>query len=440
MMGCKGVAAACLAVAAATAPAHAATNMLFVLDGSNSMWGQVDGVAKMATAKEVLGRLVAELPADTRVGLMAYGHRREGDCEDVELVAELGALSAQDFAGAVNTVTPTGKTPIAHALASAGPAFEAFPEENNHIVVISDGLETCGGDPCAAAAALAARQIKARVHVVGFALGADEQGKLDCIAANGGGQYFRADSTEDFRAAVAEVQQVAQAAEPAPPEPRRSEWFRDDFDGEDLAEHWEIINPDPNSFIVEDGELLMIASEPAAIAQENVPNVFRLTQGLPKGDWVMTAKASVDFQTGKELMFLGVYDDPENHVVVQPHAYPCDYNRDTCVVVKGHSVRGGKDSSFEKTVWHSRAMRQAYRFDEDVSAMPQPIYLRLRKAGRKITPGIKLGDAPEAEWTDLESFTVLRLKGVPAVGFYQAGDVSGESAAMVDWVRIETVE
>ena len=61
------------------APASAATtNMLFILDGSNSMWGQVDGVAKIETAKQVLGKLLSDLPAATQVGLVAYGHRLRG--------------------------------------------------------------------------------------------------------------------------------------------------------------------------------------------------------------------------------------------------------------------------------------------------------------------------------------------------------------------------
>ena len=80
-----------LALAVSTTGA-AAANMLFILDGSNSMWGQVDGVAKIETAKNVLGDLLADLPQDTKVGLMAYGHRAEGDCNDVETLAGIGAV------------------------------------------------------------------------------------------------------------------------------------------------------------------------------------------------------------------------------------------------------------------------------------------------------------------------------------------------------------
>lgn len=57
------------------------SDLLFVLDGSGSMWGQVDGVAKITTAKQALTGLIGDLPAQTNVGLMAYGHRREGIAE-----------------------------------------------------------------------------------------------------------------------------------------------------------------------------------------------------------------------------------------------------------------------------------------------------------------------------------------------------------------------
>ena len=64
---------------AVAAPAMAETNMLFILDSSNSMWGQIDGTAKIATAKSVLGNLLTDLPADTKVGLMAYGAGQMSD-------------------------------------------------------------------------------------------------------------------------------------------------------------------------------------------------------------------------------------------------------------------------------------------------------------------------------------------------------------------------
>ncbi len=66
-----------------TSPA-ASGNIIFILDASGSMWGQVGGFAKITIARDVLTSLIKELPDNATVGLVAYGHRRKGDCDDVE--------------------------------------------------------------------------------------------------------------------------------------------------------------------------------------------------------------------------------------------------------------------------------------------------------------------------------------------------------------------
>lgn len=75
-------------------PAQADSNMLIILDASNSMWGQVDKTAKIETARGVLGDLVADLPADLNVGLMAYGHGDKESCTDVAMLTPIAKLDA----------------------------------------------------------------------------------------------------------------------------------------------------------------------------------------------------------------------------------------------------------------------------------------------------------------------------------------------------------
>ena len=64
-----------------------------------------------------------------------------------------------------------------------------------------------------------------------------------------------------------------------------NEIFRDDFDGEVLDEHWEVLNPKPDTYIVEDGKLLVVFQDEATLAAGDIPNMFRLNADLPKGDW-----------------------------------------------------------------------------------------------------------------------------------------------------------
>ena len=104
--------AASLALAAPEA-ASAETNLLFILDGSNSMWGQVEGQPKIKSAQKVLTDLLSDLPQDTNVGLMVYGHTSKDSCDDIEIVSSLGADTRQAVAAQLTCIPPTGRTPLA---------------------------------------------------------------------------------------------------------------------------------------------------------------------------------------------------------------------------------------------------------------------------------------------------------------------------------------
>ncbi len=201
--------------------ARADTNTLFILDGSNSMWGQVEGVSKIQTAKEVLGYILGQLPPGTNTGLMSYGHNREADCTDVEILSPIGESSSAALLGQLGRIVPKGKTPIALALETAADQFAPGTDDKNNVVLISDGVATCGRNACEVAAELAARDINLTIHVVGFDVSEEERAQLQCIADAGRGRYFPASNTEGIRQALAEATEIEQdVAEPArEPEP-----------------------------------------------------------------------------------------------------------------------------------------------------------------------------------------------------------------------------
>ncbi len=446
-------AAALLALAVSPGGARGETNMLFILDGSNSMWGQIEGVPKITTAQDVLATLLDDLPKDTKVGLMVYGHLDKSSCTDIELLSPIGGDSAETLAAKVKGVKPKGKTPIAGALAASAAAFAQTIGQNNNVVLISDGLETCDGDPCAAAAALNTANIQARVHVIGFDVGAEERRQLECIPAAGKGRYFSAGNAGELKAAVAEVKKVAAVVEqkpepPKPPKPQLREVFRDEFDGDNLADHWEVVNPDPDAFIVENGKLLAVAAANSpALSSGEAANLFKLTEPLPKADWVLSASFDVDFQTAAEAPFLGIVEDGKDYMVVQPMAVPCgNWGNRLCFGIEAIKSSGGKITRFEKWLIHEQGFEN-FVYDEAAAAtIPQPVELRIVKKGRTYQPGIAWSTIDESTkkpvrtWVDLEVFTVLRLKGKPAVGVYQKSATPGESAAEVDWVRIQVPE
>lgn len=79
------------------APASATEDVVIVYDASGSMWRQVDGTSKIEVARDVMAELVSQWDADTRLGLVAYGHRRQGDCRDIETLVEPGPIDKAHF-------------------------------------------------------------------------------------------------------------------------------------------------------------------------------------------------------------------------------------------------------------------------------------------------------------------------------------------------------
>ncbi len=121
----------------------------------------------------------------------------------------------------MRTIQPKGKTPIAEALTQAGEALQGR-EDDTTLVLVSDGIETCGGDPCAVAKALHDRGQRLIVHVVGFGVSGDRAEPLRCIARAGGGRYFPAADAQALRAALSQVREsvvTGRALEPEPEPP-----------------------------------------------------------------------------------------------------------------------------------------------------------------------------------------------------------------------------
>jgi hypothetical protein len=86
-------------------------------------------------------------------------------------------------------------------------------------VLVSDGKESCGGDPCETIKSLREKGIKIRLHVVGFAVGDDEKNQLTCMADAGGGRYFEAKNSAELTQALAEVRTAVVEEKPAPAAP-----------------------------------------------------------------------------------------------------------------------------------------------------------------------------------------------------------------------------
>lgn len=210
----RPLAAAAALLMASTAMAQ--NNVLFIFDGSGSMKQMAGPETRIATAKKAMAQALGDVPKDVRLGLLMYGHRRANDCTDIELVAPIGADDAATINRRIQSVDAKGETPIAEALRQAARSFAALKGQSNSIVLVTDGIEECKGDPCAAARDIKASGLDIKAHVVGFTL-TDQQRKLvQCIPDITGGKYFEARDAGGLNRALSEVRQQAAAAPPAP--------------------------------------------------------------------------------------------------------------------------------------------------------------------------------------------------------------------------------
>ena len=213
-----GASVATLAVigAAAAQVSEPKEPVMFVVDGSNSMWGQLDGVPKIDLTKQAFDALLPKLDEGQPVGLVLYGHREKASCGDIELVSPPATGNRASLKASVNAVSPRGKTPITQALKTAA---DALPNGGNGtIVLLSDGVETCQADPCAMAQTLKARNINFTVNVIGVDIRKpSDKASLACIAESTGGIFTDVDAPDALETALRESAETTGSADVATP-------------------------------------------------------------------------------------------------------------------------------------------------------------------------------------------------------------------------------
>ncbi len=179
-----------------------------VVDASRSMWGRMNGQPKMAIAKDILEDVSYWFPEDLDLALRAYGSSspsEESNCSDSTLLVPFEDENREYIRRAIAGLRPLGQTPIAHALNQAAHDFGMLRNDRT-VVLVTDGIESCGGDPVRAAREL--REQGIMVHVIGFGLGnvADEDtASLQAVADASGGRYVTAGSAEELKDALVQT-------------------------------------------------------------------------------------------------------------------------------------------------------------------------------------------------------------------------------------------
>ena len=165
--------------------------IIFIYDASGSMWGQIQGKTKMAIASDVLSKTVNNLPIEQKIGFVAYGHRKKDDCKDVEFLVNIETGTRADVNQSLKKIKPLGMTPLAYSALQVIDKLRKTKMKAT-IILVTDGIESCGGNICDVIAAAKKEGIDFKLHIVGFGLKENETEQLKCAAKAGDGRYYDA--------------------------------------------------------------------------------------------------------------------------------------------------------------------------------------------------------------------------------------------------------
>ncbi|MDP2388451.1 MAG: VWA domain-containing protein [Bacteroidota bacterium] len=181
---------------------NATTRILFIFDDSYSMYGNWNTGMKIEIAQKLMSEFLDSLKGtkNLEIALRCYGHqtpfRPTRNCEDSKLEVPFAPVetNAKIVKDRINKLAPTGTTPIAYSLEQCA---ADFPEKNNVrnvVILITDGIEECGGDPCAVSKALQSKNIFLRPFVIGIGLDVKFADVFGCM-----GKFYDVSNEANFK-------------------------------------------------------------------------------------------------------------------------------------------------------------------------------------------------------------------------------------------------
>lgn len=178
------------------------TRILFVFDGSQSMYGRWETGAKIDVAQRLMGQMLDSLQeiqaeGNFQLALRVYGHQRPvppQDCSDTRLEVSFGKGNIYKIKRVLKSITPRGTTPIAGSLMKAANDFTPCENCRNIIILITDGVEACDGDPCIVSKRLQKKGVVLKPFVIGIGLDENFKTSFECV-----GTYFDAADENTFK-------------------------------------------------------------------------------------------------------------------------------------------------------------------------------------------------------------------------------------------------
>ena len=177
------------------------TRILFIFDASQSMWGEWQTGKKIDVAKKLMSSMLDSLDkiSNLELALRVYGHQSpvrskiDRDCKDTKLEVSFAPYNAGKIKKRILELQPKGTTPIAYTLEQTAGDFPTCKDCRNIIILVTDGIEECDGDPCLVSQALQKNNIVLKPFIIGMGLGTEVRQAFECV-----GNYFDANTEEAF--------------------------------------------------------------------------------------------------------------------------------------------------------------------------------------------------------------------------------------------------
>jgi Ca-activated chloride channel homolog len=166
------------------------------------MLAPMDQTTRLEVAKRIFNQIVDSLSAldQVEMALRVFGHQSPvppQDCEDTRLEVPFAENNAARIRQKVNFIEARGTTPIANSLIRSANDFPPCTDCRNVIVLITDGIEACDGDPCLASRELQRMGVVVKPFVIGLQLDANSKDVFDCV-----GDFYEAENEAEFTSAM----------------------------------------------------------------------------------------------------------------------------------------------------------------------------------------------------------------------------------------------
>ncbi len=180
-------------------PEKPVSRILFVFDASQSMYGTWESDRKINIARKYLIHIIDSLEQldNIQMALRVYGHQSPvppQDCSDTKLEVPFSPGNAGQIRQKLRYLIPKGTTPIAYSLEQSVKDFPPLDKSRNIIILITDGIEACDGDPCSVSLNLQKQGIILKPFVIGIGLDPNFEETFECV-----GHVYNSPNEEKFQ-------------------------------------------------------------------------------------------------------------------------------------------------------------------------------------------------------------------------------------------------